>query len=230
MTRLEKWARRFYSLLMGLYPAAFRKEFGDEMQYVFEEKLAEEKKAGSAHLLLVIFQELHDLAIQAIPERIKEWKGAQRTMRFIHFMFTPSRGARAVSILSPILLIVFLSVFNPRYIFHFFSDPLGWGILVAVLLGLFLGWMNWRLPLPKASLKVFWEELGMVSLIFFLDMLILLGSAVIILSQMSISATGSLAQFVAVVRWIILGIDSILLGAAVYFGLKQFRKPCENFI
>jgi hypothetical protein len=221
MTRLEKGARRFFSLLMGWYPAAFRKEFGEEMQGVFEEKLAEEKKAGPAHLLLVIFQELHDLAIQAIPERIKEWKGAQHIM---HFMFTPSRGARAVSILSPILLILFLSVINPRYIFRFFTDPLGWGILAAILLGLFLGWMNWRLPLPKASIKKVLEELGMFGLILFLDVLIMLGPAVIILSQWSISATGSLAQFVGAVRWTVLGFDCVLLSAAIYIGIKRNRK------
>jgi hypothetical protein len=221
MTRLEKGARRLFSLLMGWYPAAFRKEFGEEMQGVFEEKLAEEKIAGPAHLTLVTFRELQDLVIRAIPERIKEWKGAPHIM---HFMFTPNRGARAVSILSPILLIVFLSVINPRYIFHFFSDPLGWGILVAVLLGLFLGWMNWRLPLPKVSIKSVLEELGMFSLILYLDMLIMLGPAVIILSQRSISATGSLAQFVGAVRWTVLGIDCVLLGAAIYMGIKTTRK------
>jgi hypothetical protein len=227
MTRLEKGACRLYSLMMELYPAAFRKEFGEEMQGVFEEKLAEEKNAGPAYLMLVTFRELRDLAIHAIPERIKEWKGGQHTMRF---MFTPNRGARAVSILSPILLIVFLSVINPRYIFHFFSDPLGWGILAAVLLGLFLGWMNWRLPLPKASIKVFLEELRMLSLILFLDMLIILGPALVILMQSPISATESLAQFTAVVRWTIFGIDFILLGAAVYLGLKRFRKSGENVV
>jgi hypothetical protein len=226
MTRLEKGSRRLYSMLMGLYPAAFREEFEEEMQGVFEEKLAEQKKASPAQLLSVLFRELRDLTIQAIRERIKEWKGAQHTMRFIRFMFTPNRGGRAVSILSPILLIVFLSVINPRYIFHFFSDPLGWGILVAILLGLFLGWMNWKLPLPKASIKVFLEELGMVGLLLFLDMLILLGPAIIILSQRSISP--SLAQFVGAVQWTVLGFDCVLLGAAGALSFKRYRKNGER--
>jgi hypothetical protein len=139
-------------------------------------------------------------------------------------MFTPNRGARAVSILSPILLIVFLSVINPRYIFHFFTDPLGWGILAAIFLGLFLGWMNWRLPLPKAGIKNVVKELGMFSLILFLDVLIMLGPAVILLSQRSVSATGSLAQFVGAVRWTILGFDCVLLGATIYLGIKRNRK------
>jgi hypothetical protein len=218
MTRLEKEARPLYSLVMGLYPAAFRKEFGEEMQWVFEEKLAEEKKAGSAHMLLVIFQELRDLAIHAIPERIKEWKGAPQ------FMFTPNPRIRILSILSPILLMAFLSLVNPRYISRFLADPLGWEIIVAVLLGLFIGWTVWKLPLPKMGAKYVLEELGMVGLLLFLDLMIILGPAVIILSQRTIPAAGSLAQFVGVVRWIILGIDCVLLGAAIYLESKRNRK------
>jgi hypothetical protein len=223
MTHLEKGTRRLYSLMMGLYPAAFRKEFGEEMQGVFEEKLTGEKDAGPANLTLMIFRELWDLAFHAILERIKEWKGAP------HIMFTPNPRIRIFSILTPIFLVGFLAIYNPRYVSCFFTDPLGWEIIAAVLLGLCVSWMIWRLPLPKRAEKYFLEELGMICLIIFMNLLIILGPAFIILSRSPIAATGSLAQFAKAMRWIVLGIDCVLLGAAIYMGIRRFstfeRKP-----
>jgi hypothetical protein len=222
---LEKIAQRFYSLLLALYPTTFRKEFGEEMQGVFEEKLAEEKSAGSVHLLSVIFREFRDLAIRAIPERIEEWKGVPQIMS------TPRLRVRMVLIQTPILLAALLLIYNPRYLLHFVNDVLGWEILGAIALGLFIGWRIWTIPSPKTTAKYILEELGILCLILFMNLLIMLGPALIILVKAPVSMTvPPVAQFLAAMRWIILGLDFVLLVVAVYLGVMRFRKPGANVV
>jgi len=45
------WTTRLYALLLRLYPAAFRAEFGAEMTAVFTQALADARQRGRSALL-----------------------------------------------------------------------------------------------------------------------------------------------------------------------------------
>ena len=51
---------RIYRLLLSFYPAAFRDEFGAEMQKVFAQAIAERSRGGVAKTLVICFRELKD--------------------------------------------------------------------------------------------------------------------------------------------------------------------------
>jgi len=60
MNRIIERFLRFYAFLTGLYPQAFRREFADEMQAVFRERLASEMDAGTRGLWRALWEELRD--------------------------------------------------------------------------------------------------------------------------------------------------------------------------
>lgn len=64
-TRLILW---MYALLLHLYPQPFRDEFGEEMQRVFSETLADAVPRGRAALLWVCWRELRDLPGDVLQE------------------------------------------------------------------------------------------------------------------------------------------------------------------
>ena len=70
--------RRAYAWLLRLYPAAFRAEYGDEMQDVFASALAEAAKIGPAAKAALWLRELRDLPANLVRERQWDSKRSAR--------------------------------------------------------------------------------------------------------------------------------------------------------
>ncbi|HYZ85281.1 MAG TPA: hypothetical protein VE621_12800 [Bryobacteraceae bacterium] len=57
-------------MMLGLYPADFRDQFGREMLAVFEQAAAQHRERGSASLLVFFAREIVGLAAGAARERV----------------------------------------------------------------------------------------------------------------------------------------------------------------
>ncbi len=71
---------RAYALLLRLYPAAFRHEYGAEMRQLFAERLGEECAPGGCGAFRFWCRIMVDLLTSALPERwmaLREWFGAR---------------------------------------------------------------------------------------------------------------------------------------------------------
>jgi putative ABC transport system permease protein len=71
-------ARRLYRALLRAYPSTFRRETGDEMTWVFEQRLAHERSRGRGAVAGLWARTLADLARNAPPER---WLTARAAWR-----------------------------------------------------------------------------------------------------------------------------------------------------
>lgn len=70
---------RLYSLLLKLYPAAFRQEFGEEMHFVFTELLRDvAARDGKSGIALLWGWTLLDLGQSLLHEHWARWKGKPR--------------------------------------------------------------------------------------------------------------------------------------------------------
>src|SRR4030042_6987980 len=107
MSVLSRTGAMLFSLLLRLYPAAFREEFGVEMQGVFEEKMAEEQRAGAARNISLVFCEMADLTIRALAERVNVWCGKENAMS------DNLQRVRIFAVLSPVILAMFLLLITP---------------------------------------------------------------------------------------------------------------------
>lgn len=68
-------ATRVYRLLLRLYPARFRAEFGDEMAGVFAEHLAEAERQGQAAAWALLLREAGGAVSEAARERAADLRG-----------------------------------------------------------------------------------------------------------------------------------------------------------
>jgi hypothetical protein len=68
-----------YRLLLYLYPADFRREFGDEMTAVFSQRI-EDAAGGSGLLLTVAGHELASLIGRGLQERVFAWRSPSRAV------------------------------------------------------------------------------------------------------------------------------------------------------
>jgi len=80
--------RKFYSLLLRLFPKAYREEYGDELQTVFNSSLDDAVKAGWLEFAIVISRELVDIPGAILNEHLREMKSKKITGKvsaFFHF-------------------------------------------------------------------------------------------------------------------------------------------------
>lgn len=66
------WFRRFYTLLIRLYPRRFRETFAEEMIAVFQMALSEAAAQGWGSVAIVFMRELLDLPASIIREHLHE--------------------------------------------------------------------------------------------------------------------------------------------------------------
>jgi hypothetical protein len=73
-SRLAQWSVRIYKMLICAYPAAFRKEFGDEMVAIFRHLAADaHRRRGIVGLFAICFRVLADLVRTVPKEHWAEW-------------------------------------------------------------------------------------------------------------------------------------------------------------
>lgn len=63
--------RKTFVLVLGLYPAEFRAQFGSEMVTVFEQAIAQRRGRGDVSLFVSLLREILGLIAGAARERVK---------------------------------------------------------------------------------------------------------------------------------------------------------------
>jgi hypothetical protein len=205
----------FFSVIMRLYPRAFRETFGEEMLEVIAEKSREERGAGILSQIRFVLREFEDLAVGAAVERLNGWCGKKKPMgndihRFRLFM-----------ILSPVILAMFLLVVNPRYALRIFSDLTGWEIVLAVVLGVSIGLLLWSAPEPKDTASRLREEFKLLILALMTNLLILVGPALVMVFGSGAIMNYPTGEYASVLRWFLLGWNGWLAYHAAAMAVKR---------
>jgi len=162
--------RRFYSLILFLFPKTYRNEYGDEMLAVFSSSLDDAITCGWLNVLILISHELMDLPKAIIYEHLRERrKNKMAGKSASRFDFEPGSRTEALVALAPFLFfggvpvilgwLQFLGVlplwFAIAFVFVF------WGLgLSLFVIGFKRGAPRWFMPylgapLPIISLIVF---------------------------------------------------------------------------
>lgn len=100
-----RFIRRFYGLLLNLYSEIYRKEFGEELQTVFESSLEEAATKGEFEVARLILRELISLPKAIILEHLREMRRSKMTEKFAsRFDFVPGTRSEIWAALAPFLL------------------------------------------------------------------------------------------------------------------------------
>jgi hypothetical protein len=206
-----------FSLLLRLYPPAFRETFEEEMQEVFAEKIDDERGAGAMERIGLVLRELGDLTFQALEERMNDFYRKENPMS------ENIRRVRIFSVLSPVLLSVFLLVINPRYILRIFSDLLGWEILLAVVLGVCIGLLLWFAQEPRDMAGRLREGFVLLILLLMTNLFIILGPALVMVFGSGTTKNTPAGGYASVLRWILFGLIGFLALVAAAMAVKRVR-------
>jgi hypothetical protein len=193
-----------FSLLLRLYPPAFRETFEEEILEVLAEKFRDEQRIGALSQIRYVLRELEDLAIGAAVENLSVRFGMENPMT------NNIRRFRFFIILSPVILAASLLVINPRYVLRIFSDLLGWEILLAVVLGLCIGLLLYFAPEPKDMPRRLREEFALVILFLMTNLLIIVGPALVMVFGSNSTINTPAGECASILRWILLGLIGLL--------------------
>jgi hypothetical protein len=98
--------KRLYALLLHLFPRAYREEYGDELQAVFNSSLDEARITGRLEALRVSLRELIGLPGAVIYEHLRERRKAKMLDRFgAYFDFSHGSWKELVTALFAFLLV-----------------------------------------------------------------------------------------------------------------------------
>jgi hypothetical protein len=98
--------KRLYALLLHLFPKAYRQDYGDELQAVFNSALDEARKAGRLEALRVSLRELIGLPGAVIYEHLRERRKAKMIDRFgSYFDFSYGSWKEFFTVLFAFLLV-----------------------------------------------------------------------------------------------------------------------------
>jgi len=97
--------KRLYALLLHLFPRAYRQDYGDELQAVFNSSLDEARKTGRLEALRLSLRELIGLPGAVIYEHLRERRKAKMLDRFgSYFDFSHGSWKEYLTALIPFLL------------------------------------------------------------------------------------------------------------------------------
>jgi hypothetical protein len=162
--------KRFYSLLLHLFPKPYREEYGEELQAVFNLSVDDALDGGVPEVAVVAFRELMGLPGAIIHEHLRERRKKKMTGKFAsRFDFAPGSRTETWAALAPFLLFGALPVLV-SYIGRIMKIPL-WMLIVFTLfmwasvgsllvIGFTKGAPRWFMPylgvpLPVISLIAF---------------------------------------------------------------------------
>ena len=153
-----QFLRRFYGLLLNLYPEKYRAEYGEELQVVFNLSLDDAMKTGKMEVTLVTLRELLSLPKAILYEHLRERRKAHMVKKFGTYLnFAYGSHREFISALYPFILIGFVhplmnvlmrsSLLTPQSVL-----VNGIGIVIVASLGILLligfvtGLPRWSLP------------------------------------------------------------------------------------
>ncbi len=162
--------KNLYALLLGLFPKAYREEYGDELQAVFSLSLDDARKTGWMELAGVILRELMGLPKAILHEHLRERRKMKMMKTFgSRFDFAPGSRNETLAALAPFLLFGALptlfsfisnSVIVPVWIQIAFALFFWFSVLSLFMIGFAKSGPRWfmpylGLPLPILSLILF---------------------------------------------------------------------------
>jgi len=155
----------FYSLLLRLFPKAYREEYGDELQMVFNSSLDDAIKIGWLEVAVVISRELAGLPKAIIYEHLREMRKATMGKGFnSYFDFADGSWNEFLTALLPFFLIggaiplvsylgkvgIVVGVVGAVIVFSLF------GLFILLLMvGARKGMPRWSLPYLGLLLSIF---------------------------------------------------------------------------
>lgn len=138
--------RRFYGLLLNLFPRNYRREFGEELQAVFALSLADAAKFGKVEIAKLLLRELVALPQGIFFEHLRERRKNEMAKKFASYV------SETIAVVLPFLVV--LALFFPigmiqgipaRVVEMIRLSLLGI-LLVMFVVGLTRGLPRWILP------------------------------------------------------------------------------------
>jgi len=158
--------KSLYSLLLHLFPKAYREEYGDELLAVFDLSLDDAMQEGKLEVMRVMLRELISLPAAIINEHLRERRKAKMIGKFSsRFDFVLGSRREFLTALYPFILIGFIeplmtvlmvsSLLTPRSVLVngigiFIVASLG----ILLLLGFVKGLPRWSLPYLGFALTI----------------------------------------------------------------------------
>jgi MFS family permease len=144
MNAVLLFLHEFYGLLLTLYPRAYRADYGDELQAVFNLSLDDAMKTGWLELASVVLRELTGLPRAILYEHLRERKKNKMTGKFASRLdFEPGSRNEFLAVLASFIIPMAVILFIRTLINYFGGVPaetLWLNILFAIFFfGSFLG-------------------------------------------------------------------------------------------
>jgi len=95
---------RLYQAALGLFPEAYRREYGDELLYAVRLAAAEARAQGRASLLRFTWRELRDLPLAILRAHLRERRAPMNLRPGAHLPGGPLRGWQLGAVFLPFLL------------------------------------------------------------------------------------------------------------------------------
>lgn len=156
-----------YTLLLYLFPKAYREEYGEELRAVFDLSLDDVIKVGWREVVIVISRELIGLPKAIIHEHLRERRKAKMIGKFSsRFDFAPGSGWEFLSAFYPFFLLggvlPIVNMISMSGVMRF-PNPLFNGIFIVLLallgilclIGLAKGLPRWSLTYLGFLLSIF---------------------------------------------------------------------------
>lgn len=162
-----QFLRRFYGLLLNLYPEKYQAEYGEELHVVFNLALDDAMKTGKMEVTLVAMHELLSLPRAIMHEHLRERRKEKMAEKSSsRFNFAPGSIREFFSALFPFFLLGFILPLLNIFTRSGWLTPRGVlvnGIAIVVLvfmgilflIGLFTGLPRWFLPYMGFLLSLF---------------------------------------------------------------------------
>jgi hypothetical protein len=162
--------KRLYALLLYLFPKAYREEYGEEMQAVFDLSLGDARESGGLEVARVTLRELSSLPKAILYEHLRERRKAKMAGKFVsRFDFAPGSNNEALAALTPFLLFgalpILFSVLGkyvtvPMWLNSAFGFFLLISMAILFLMAIVKSMPRWALPymglpLPVISILLF---------------------------------------------------------------------------
>lgn len=109
-----------YEVLLRLYPARFRAEFGDEMRATFAQVIQEQ--TGSSRVFHILI-ELRDFPISVLREHIAERRRKELSMEQAQISHNPFTYRFCLTIITILLLSIVVFTILPFYAFGLHNQP-----------------------------------------------------------------------------------------------------------
>ncbi len=157
------WLTRVYRACLALFPAAYRDEYGEELEYAIRASVADARARGGRALATLAWRELRDLPPALLAAHISQWEGrAMRLQAGLHLPDGPIPSYLLVALFVPFMIPLFMIVLSamlgggPSWLYTGPVLLLGLIAIAIGVLGLAKGFPAWSLPTLGLLLCIVW--------------------------------------------------------------------------